>query len=60
VEDLAIDLTKGAQATFSVVAPEIFILQNMTDENLDDIGEVDAVLEDIGLSLGLIPLKIHI
>ncbi len=60
MEYLALDFAKSAEATFTVTAPEIFTLQNMADENLDDICKVDAVLKDIGLPLGLVPLKIHI
>ncbi|HEX3862987.1 MAG TPA: hypothetical protein VHY35_14980 [Stellaceae bacterium] len=59
MKDLAINLSESPKPPFAIVAPKIFGLQNVAQKNSDHIDKVDTVLDEIGLSLLVVPFEFH-
>ena len=53
------ELTDGSQPQLAIVSSKILRLDEVAGEYLDRFGEVDSVLEDIGLTFGFIPFEVH-
>jgi hypothetical protein len=51
----AVELTECPISLLAVVAPLVHGLDEMADKDADRVDKVDAVLEDIGSALRLVP-----
>jgi hypothetical protein len=58
VENLALDLPQRLKAPLAIVASPILGLENDAVEHTDRVEEVDAMLDEIGFALRLIPFEL--